>query len=47
MGLSLTFKQLAKALPVILANAPAIIDTVRTIRRAVSKPRKVPPAAAE
>ncbi len=48
MGLASTLKRLGKALPVILANAPAIVDTVREVRRAVRKPKEEPrPAASE
>jgi hypothetical protein len=48
-------KLLGKALPVIIANGPVIIDTVRQIREALRKPptpqpvpdRSVPAALAE
>ena len=43
MGLMNTLKLLGKALPVIIANAPAIAEAVRQIRQATRKPKPVQP----
>jgi len=48
MGLKSVLKLLAKAVPVIVANGPAIADTLRQIKAAIKTPKPVPaePAAA-
>ena len=47
MGLKKTLKGLAKALPVILAYAPAVVDAARQVSKAVKKPKPAPEAPAE
>jgi hypothetical protein len=42
MGLKKTLGKLAKAAPVILAYAPAVIDAARQVKKAVKKPRPAP-----
>ena len=46
MGLKKTLKGLAKALPVIIAYAPAVIDAVRQVRKAVKAAKPAPEAPA-
>jgi hypothetical protein len=48
MGLKIALKWLVKAVPVIVANGPAIVDTLRQIKAALKTPKPVPaePAAA-
>ena len=45
MGLKKTLKKLGKAIPVIVANAPAIADAVRQVREALKKPAPARPDA--
>jgi hypothetical protein len=45
MGLKLALKLLVKALPVILAHAPALVDAVQAVRKAMKSPED-PPAPA-
>jgi len=40
MSLKSTLKRLAKAIPIILANAPAIVAAVKEVKDAVKKPKK-------
>ena len=40
MSISSVLKRLAKAIPVIVAAAPGIIDSVQEVRRAFKKSRK-------
>lgn len=39
MSLNSTLKQLAKALPAILANLPAVLAAVKEVKQAVKKPK--------
>jgi hypothetical protein len=43
MALMNTLRLLGKALPVIIANGPAIAEAVRQIRQATRKPKPVQP----
>jgi hypothetical protein len=46
LGLKSTLKRLARAVPVILANAPAIAEMVREVTRALREPKvEAEPAA--
>jgi hypothetical protein len=38
MGLKKTLKGLSRAIPVVLVNAPAIVEVVRQVRDALKKP---------
>lgn len=40
MSLGSTLRRLSKALPVILANLPAIVGAVKDVRQAVNKEKK-------
>ena len=40
MGLRSTLKRLAKAIPVIAANAPALKDAARQVKRAVRRKKR-------
>jgi hypothetical protein len=42
MGLNSILKRIAKAVPVIVANAPAVADAVRVVAKALRKPKKQP-----
>ena len=47
MGLRIALKWLVKAVPVVVANGPTIVDMVRQIRAALKtpKPKRAEPAA--
>ena len=42
MGLEKTLKRLARAIPVIIAYVPLVVDGVRQVKKAVRKPRPAP-----
>jgi hypothetical protein len=45
MGLQKKLGRLAKAIPVIVAYVPLVVDAVRQVRKAVKKPaQEAPPA---
>ena len=44
MGLKKTLKRAGKAIPVIVAYAPAVADLVRQVKRALKKPEAPQPA---
>ena len=44
MGLKKTLKRIGKAIPVIIANAPALADAVRQVKEALQKPKAPQPA---
>jgi hypothetical protein len=45
MGLKKTLRSLAKAVPVIVAYTPLVVDGVRQVKKAVKKPApETPPA---
>jgi hypothetical protein len=46
MGLKKTLKRISKAIPVIIANAPALADAVRQVKEALQKPKAPQPAPA-
>jgi hypothetical protein len=46
MSLQSILKALGKAIPVIIANAPAVIGAAMEVRRAVRKPKPKEPAPA-
>ena len=43
MGLKKTLSRLAKAIPVIIAYAPLVVDGVRQLKKAVKKPKPKAP----
>ncbi len=45
MGLKMTLARLAKAIPVIVAYAPLVIDAGRQVKKAVKKPAPETPQA--
>jgi hypothetical protein len=40
MGLKSTLRRLAKALPIIVAAAPAVLDAAREVKKALKKPER-------
>ncbi len=47
MSLKSMLKRLKKALPVIIANAPAVVEAVNEVGKAVKKEKRSEPEAAE
>jgi hypothetical protein len=47
MGLKRTLKRIGKAIPVIIANAPALAAAVRQVKEALKQSEPVKPAPAE
>lgn len=45
MSLESTLKRLAKAVPVVLANLPAVLAAAKEVTHAVKKPKKAEPSA--
>jgi hypothetical protein len=47
MSIASLLKRLTKALPVILAAAPGVVDAVKQVQEALRKPKKAAAGAAE